>query len=60
MSSDLLLRCYNKGCGKEYKEEENGEGNHVIQFKTEVPEFLSDDEEMFTLFKNDIECKDTC
>lgn len=26
MSSALLLRCYNKGCGKEYKEQENGEG----------------------------------
>ncbi|XP_067051495.1 cysteine and histidine-rich domain-containing protein 1-like [Acropora muricata] len=25
MSSDLLLRCYNKGCGKKYKEEDNGE-----------------------------------
>lgn len=26
MSSSELLRCYNKGCGKEYREEENREG----------------------------------
>ncbi|XP_068698681.1 cysteine and histidine-rich domain-containing protein 1-like [Montipora foliosa] len=25
MSSDQWIRCYNKGCGKEYKEDENGE-----------------------------------
>lgn len=27
MSTNELLQCYNKGCGKEYKEDENGEGN---------------------------------
>lgn len=27
MSTSELLRCYNKGCGKEYREDENGEGN---------------------------------
>ena len=31
MSTDQLLRCYNKGCGKEYKEEENGEGNNTLE-----------------------------
>lgn len=59
MSSALLLRCYNKGCGKEYKEQENGEGNFVIYFRTEVHTLLSDREEIFTLSKKNIECKDT-
>ena len=27
MSTDQLLLCYNKGCGKQYKDDENGEGN---------------------------------
>lgn len=29
MSTNQLLRCYNKSCGKEYKEDENGEGNDL-------------------------------
>lgn len=28
MSTRELLQCYNKGCGKEYKEDENGEGDY--------------------------------
>jgi len=27
MSTSELLQCYNKGCGKEYRKDENGEGN---------------------------------
>jgi len=27
MSTSELLQCYNKGCGKEYREDGNGEGN---------------------------------
>ena len=36
MSTNLLLRCYNKGCGKEYNEDENGEGNDLIDSKTAI------------------------
>ena len=32
MSTSDCLRCYNKGCGKEYREEENGEGDYCRQF----------------------------
>lgn len=28
MSTSELLQCYNKGCGKEYREDENGEGDY--------------------------------
>ena len=28
MSMSELLQCYNKGCGKEYREDENGEGDY--------------------------------
>ena len=32
MSTDQLLLCYNKGCGKQYKEDENREGNdHLVE-----------------------------
>ena len=27
----MLLLCYNKGCGKEYKESENNESKKVVQ-----------------------------
>ena len=36
MSASELLQCYNKGCGKEYREEENAEGNECLVVDTKL------------------------
>lgn len=34
MSTSELHQCYNKGCGKEYREDENAEGNECLVVDT--------------------------
>lgn len=54
MSTDQLLLCYNKGCGKQYKDDENGEGNDCSldswQAKLEVSCRLCDTQNFTTFF----------
>lgn len=41
MSDGTLLRCYNKGCGKEFREDDQSEGRLVNQTQNEIKSTLN-------------------